>query len=426
MGNQETPAVAGIASTKAFAALSHPHYRRYYIVGIIAMIADNVEHVIAYWMIYQKFHSPALGGLAVISHWLPSLLFSVYSGSLADRLDCRRLIQGAHAFYMLSSLSWGILFLTGSLQAWQAVVILLLHGVAGALNGPAQQLILHDMVGLEHLQSAIRLNASSRNLATLLGPALGGALLLLLGPALGMLVNVLNYLPLILVVGFLPYKGLHRESVPSQNLSSSGFQQFGPVCREARKDRRILFMILLGGATSLFVGNAFQAQMPEFAHRLGTDKTGLQYSALLAANAVGALLGALLLESTSYLRPRLRTALLCAALWSLAIGIFPLVPSYVLAMLFLLLAGFFNITFVSMAQILVQVLAPPAMRGRLVGLFQMANQGLRVGSGFTVGVLGSVVGVYWSLGLSAAAVLVIALGLLVYDIAAPRGGFSKP
>lgn len=65
---------------RGFAALYHPQYRIYFIATALAMMADNIEHVISYWMLYQKFHSPTLGGIAVLTHWLPFLLFSVYSG----------------------------------------------------------------------------------------------------------------------------------------------------------------------------------------------------------------------------------------------------------------------------------------------------------------------------------------------------------
>jgi len=78
---------------KSFAALRHPQYRIYFIATALAMMADNIEHVISYWVLYQKFHSPTLGGIAVLTHWLPFLLFSVYSGALADRFDRRRIIQ---------------------------------------------------------------------------------------------------------------------------------------------------------------------------------------------------------------------------------------------------------------------------------------------------------------------------------------------
>jgi MFS family permease len=159
------------------------------------------------------------------------------------------------------------------------------------------------------------------------------------------------------------------------------------------------------------VGNAFQAQMPQYAHHLGTNAAGAGYSVLLAANAAGAVIGAVLLESLNLLRPRVRTAILCAGAWGVTIGLFPLAQSYEVAVALLLLAGLFNIAFTSMAQTLVQILAPPSLRGRVVGVFNTAVLGLRAGSGVTVGVVGAVIGVHWSLALSAAAVVAIAVVL---------------
>src|ERR1700749_4100597 len=130
------PARAPLSTKRSFAAMRHPGFRAQFITYVVAMMADNIEHVISYWMIYQKFHSPALGGFAVISHWLPFLLFSMYSGALADRFDPRRIIQCGMALFMLCSLTWGVLFLTDSLQRWHAVVILIMHGIAGVLWSP--------------------------------------------------------------------------------------------------------------------------------------------------------------------------------------------------------------------------------------------------------------------------------------------------
>ncbi len=76
---------------------------------MLSMMADNVEHVITYWVLFQTFHSPALAGFAVISHWVPFLLFSVYFGSLADRHDCRKVIQAAQVMYMAVSATWCVL-----------------------------------------------------------------------------------------------------------------------------------------------------------------------------------------------------------------------------------------------------------------------------------------------------------------------------
>src|SRR3981189_1629860 len=117
------PVNGALSSKRSFAAMRHPGFRAQFITYVIAMMADNIEHVISYWMVFQKFHSPALGGFAVISHWVPFLFLSVWSGPPADRFDPRRIIQWAMAMFMLASLAWGVLFLTDRLEIWHAVVI---------------------------------------------------------------------------------------------------------------------------------------------------------------------------------------------------------------------------------------------------------------------------------------------------------------
>jgi MFS family permease len=165
----------------SFAALRHPGYRAYFFGAAIAMMADSIEHVISYWILFQKFESQALAGFAVVSHWLPFLLFSLYSGALADRFDPRRLIQLGMALFMLASLGWALLFLFDVLEMWHAVALLTLHGFAGVLWTPAAQLFIHQLVGERELHSAIRLTVTARWLGLLAGPAVGGAILLLMG-----------------------------------------------------------------------------------------------------------------------------------------------------------------------------------------------------------------------------------------------------
>src|SRR5258706_5779169 len=95
----------------AFAALHHPDYRRYFFVIMMSQMGDNIEHVISYWMLFQKFHSPVLAGFAVISHWTPFLFFAVYFGALADRHDCRRGVPIPPVMDSTGSLNLGSLLL---------------------------------------------------------------------------------------------------------------------------------------------------------------------------------------------------------------------------------------------------------------------------------------------------------------------------
>ena len=410
------PTAAKSPGRVAFAALHHPDYRRYFFVVMMSQMGDNIEHVISYWLLFQKFHSPVLGGFAVISHWTPFLFFAVYFGALADRHDCRRVIQAAQLMYAAVSLTWGILFLTDTIQIWHACVLLVIHGMAGVLGGPGGQLIIHDMVGREYLQSAVRLNSTGRNIAVLFGPAVGGATMLLFGPPAGLFINTFMFLPMIVFMIFLPYTGHGRDEAGSAKPPRASLRSAMQLLRETASSPTILSMILLGGATSLLVGNAYQAQMPEFAHDFGHDKQDLAYSIMLGASAGGAAVGGLLLEGSGLLKANPRNAAICSILWCVTIIGFAASPNYYLSVGLLFFGGLLNLAFLSMAQTLVQLQAPAQLRGRLIGLFNTSNNGLRAFSGVTVGVVGGLIGIHWSLAISAMVLLAVTIALFALVI----------
>jgi MFS family permease len=392
--------------------MHHAGFRAQLITGTLAMMADNIEHVISYWVVFQKFHSPALQGFAVVSHWVPFLLFSVASGALADRLDPRRIIQCGMALFITASLGWGYFFITDTLQMWHAMVLLIIHGCAGVLWASPNQVLIYDIVGPADLSSAVRLNATSRYLGVLVGPAVGGMILLALGPSLGILLNTVFYLPLMLWLVNAPYGPRFRKGAPPPRRAVRGLADIVQTVRDISGHRVIVSMTLLGGCASFFVGNAYNAQMPGFAQNLGHGDPGLAYSALLAADAAGAFLAGVVLESRGLLAADPRTAIILAALWCCALVGFALSTAYPLALALLFAAGFFELAFNAMAQTLVQLNAPTDMRGRVIGLYNMASLGLRAFSGLTVGLVGSVIGVHWSLAASALVVLAMACALL--------------
>jgi MFS family permease len=406
-------AAASSQASRSFAAMRHPGFRAQFSTFVLAMMADNIEHVISYWVVYQKFHSPALGGFAIVSHWLPFLLFSVASGALADRFDPRRVIQCGMALFIIASLSWSYFFITDSLQMWQAMAILVIHGCAGVLWQTPNQMLLYDIVGPQDLESAVRLNAMARYLAVLVGPAVGGAILIALGPAHGIMLNTIFYLPLVLWLINAPYGPRYRAGTPPPRRAVRGLNDIVQTARDIRGHSTIVSMVLLAGAASFFVGNAYSSQMPGFAADLHHGDPGLSYSMLLAADAAGGLLAGLVLEGGGLLPPRPRTAIVLAVLWCAALMVFALAGTYWLALLFLFAAGFLELSFNAMAQSLVQLNAPIDKRGRIIGLFNMASLGLRAFSGVSVGLIGNFIGVHWSLALSAMAAMLVAGGLLV-------------
>jgi MFS family permease len=403
-----TQRAAHAAPRQSFAALRDRGFRIYFICSAFAMMADSIEHVISYWMVFQKFHSPALGGYAVLSHWLPMLFLGVWSGALADKYDSRRLIQIGMVLFMACSLAWGVLFWTDSLQAWHAAAILTVHGLASVFWGPPSQVILHDIVGRERLPSAVRLSATSRQLGLIAGPAVGAALLLGLGPTHGILLNVVFYAPLVLFLWKAPYGPKFQKDRPPPR-PVRGFADILMTIESVRENRIIVSMLLLSACTALIVSNSYQAQMPNFATDLGHGNAGFYYGMLLAADAAGALSGGLVLEATGWLQPRARTSFVLVMIWCCVLIGFAFNTSYPLAVALLFVAGFVELSYNSMNQSLVQLNAPAPIRGRVLGLYSQAGMGLRAFSGLTVGLGGSLIGVHWSLGLSAASLLFITL-----------------
>ena len=208
---EQSDSTLRLPPARRFAALRNRDSRPYLFTSGLSMMADNTEHVITYWVLWQTFHSPALVGFQIISHWLPFLLLSVWSGTLAEKYDCRKLIQAAQVLFMLVSVGWGTLFVTAQP-----------HGVGGVHPaGPPR----HGRGALgagraadaarlrrpSELPSAVRLNATFRSLGILAGPVVGSALLLWLGPIGGIFANVLFYLPMTMLMFRTPFTGHTRD-----------------------------------------------------------------------------------------------------------------------------------------------------------------------------------------------------------------------
>jgi len=399
---------------QAFEALNIPGFPIFIGTFVLTMMADNVEHVISYWVAFQKFKSPTLGGFAVISHWLPYLLFSVGVGGLNDRFDSRRLIQIGGALFMLVSLGWGYFFVTDTLTIPYAMALLVLHGLAGVFWMTSSQVLLYDIVGVEKLASAVRLNATARYFGVLVGPGLGSLIMATLGPSKGVFLNAALYLPLLIWLINAPCHHRAQRLEKSTDRRVSGFSDIWQTIQVVKQTPTLGVMILLSGAASFFVGNSYQAQMPGFATDLGNIEPGFVYSMLLAADAAGALFAGLTLElGLRFTRVTPSAAMGFALAWAVVLGCFALTRSYPIALICLFAAGFCELSFSSINQTIVQMKAPDTIRGKVLGLFGMSSSGLRLFSGIFVGLIGSRIGIHFSL-FGATAVFVAALVGLMY------------
>jgi hypothetical protein len=284
--------------------------------------------------------------------------------------------------------------------------------------------LIHKIVGAEQLPSAVRLNATGRYLALLVGPAVGSVLLLVVGPISGIFINALIYAPLFVWLIRAPY-GPNMLQVPRPQ-GIRGFADIWQTMRVVRQNPILLSMTVLVGASAFFIGNAYQAQMPGFAFDLGLGRPDFTYSVLLAADAAGGLTAGVILESRGLLPPKVRTAFVLAMMWCCALAGFARSNTYAVAISLLFVAGFVELAFNSMAQSLVQLNAPAEIRGRVIGVFAMSANGMRTFSGLSVGLLGASIGIHNSLSYSAAALFSLYIAIFLTRYLAGRGQAPGP
>jgi MFS family permease len=404
-----------------FAALRAPWYKGYLAGGSLMMAGDNLEHAITYWVMWQTFHSPILAGLAVLTHWLPHLFFSIPFGGLADRFDCRRLIQVSGLIFCGVSITWGVLFAVGGLQPWECVLLLLFHGFASAIWKSPDQLMLYDMVGPTTLPSAIRLNATGMTLGQLVGPAIGVLLLFSVGPIVGMFLNVALYLPFLVYLLIVPITGHLRDSA---RRAAPRLRDIVSVLRDVPKYPSILVVMILQGAVALFIGVALMPLLPEFGSLLGQGANGFGYAILVSSMAAGAVVSGISLEAIGRIRASTRFAITAGIVFAASILVFSLSRSYALSIAALVIAGASSLITNSTSQTIVQFEAPSDRRGRFVGAAGMTGQGFQAGSGILIGLLAGAYGVAGGVAVAATALLVVATALLIVVLVRRRAAPS--
>ena len=370
-----------------FAALEVPTFRAYWITSWISSTGDGMENVIRGLLIVQLVGigaAPFWLGMMVFAHWIPFTLFSLYGGALADRYDNRKVQIVAQLLLMTAAFGVATATLTGIVTVWWIFGMLLVHGLAGAIGGPAQQTLIHSIVGRDRLLSAVSLNSTARQLSQVVGPAIAGFIYLQFGPGWGFFVNGLTFVPLLAFLGFFLRLAPKARIAPQAVLEAL---REGVAFVRARP--RIGGLIGIEMLPVIFLGHTFNSLLVVFA----TDylKAGtLGYSFLLVASGIGALSAALWM---AYARQRgdpariIVTAALCEVG---AIFVFALSTSYALSLLLMIAIGAATVLTQSFNNTALQLSAPDHIRGRVMGAYSFGTQGFRVLNGPLLGVLATV------------------------------------
>ena len=353
---------------------SYPIFRYVWVASLASNFGGLIQSVGASWMMLSLSASERMVAMVQASVTLPILLLSLLAGAIADNLDRRRVMLFAQGMMLLVSITLAAFAWAGWLTPTTLLLFTFRIGGGTALNGPAWQASVGDMVGRPALPSAIALNSMGFNIARSLGPAIGGAIVAAAGAAAAFFVNALSYVGLIFVLSrwrpVRPPRQLPPERLDLAMAAGVRYVAMSPNIR------RVLFRALLFGLSA----SAVPALMPIVARDLVAGGP-LTYGVLLGAFGVGAVGGALLVRR---LRARFATeqvVRLASAAFAIGAATTGVSPSLFATVPALLLAGAGWVVALSTFNVTVQLAAPRWVVARALALYQMfAFGGMAAGS----------------------------------------------
>src|SRR5438445_11930648 len=316
-----------------FGALAHRNFRLFFIGQGISLVGTWMQNVGEGWLILTLTNSPFYVGLTAALSSLGVLLFSLYAGVIADRVDKRRFIIFMQLAFMLEAFAVSILVWTGVVAVWQVLLLATILGIASVFDIPMRQSFVVEMVGQDDLMNAIALNSSLFNGARVIDPAIAGFLIGAVGIAWCYFLNGVSY---IAVIAGLLLMRLPPRAPPARTTSTWG--GFREVLTFLRSDRRIRSLMIQTAILSVF-GFPYIAMMPVFARDV-LHRGAAGYGALTSSIGIGAVIGALgIALSATRLRARGRLMLVGGTAFGILLILVSASRVVVLSMVLLALAG---------------------------------------------------------------------------------------
>ena len=394
-------------ATGTFRSLQVYNYRLWAIGSLVSNVGTWMQRTAQDWLVLTELthHSGTAVGLVMGLQFGPQLLLLPWSGYAADRFDRRKLLMATQAASGLLALILGLLAVTGYAQLWHVYALAFLSGCVNAIDGPARQTFVSDLVGEDDLSNAVALNSTSFNSARMIGPAIAGVLIATVGTGWVFLINAISFVAVLCSLGFIRVGELQSRGTSNRTSGrlSDGFR----YVLDRPDLRAILLMTLLIGTFGLNFP-IFISTMSVKEFHAGAGEYGL----LTSAMAIGSVAGALL--SARRDKPRLSFLFAGAGFFGLGLALAAVMPNYWLFGLVLVLIGVSAQTFSTTANGTIQMTTEPAMRGRVMAIFfTIAMGGTPIGAPI-VGWVADTFGPRWGLGVGAAAGLGAALVGLFY------------
>lgn len=393
-----------------FRSLGVFNYRIWFIGALVSNIGTWMQRTAQDWIVLTELtdHDAVALGTVIALQFAPQLLLVPVTGLIADRIDRRRLLMLTQLLLGMLGLGLGLIVVFGVAELWHVYAFALALGVVAAVEAPARQSFVSELVAEKDLTNAVGLNSLSFHSARLVGPALAGLLVALVGAGWVFLGNGLTFAAVFLSLLYMRRSELvHAPRAPrAKGQIRDGFRYV-----LGRPDILVtLTMVFLVG-TFGFNFAIFVSTMATVEFGRGSTEFGL-LSSLLAVGAVGGSLVAARRE-----RPRLRVVTLAALAFGLACLTAALMPTYWSFAASLMLVGLSSLTMMTSANAYVQTTTAPMMRGRVMALYLAIFLGGTPLGAPLVGLVANLWGPRWALGIAAAAGILaagVALWWLVF------------
>jgi len=393
--------------------LSFPVFRAVWIASMASNFGGLIQSVGASWLMTSLTASPQMVALVQASTALPILLLSLWSGAVADNLDRRRVMLAAQGFMLLVSVALAAVTFAGWITPWLLLCFTFLIGCGVAMNGPAWQASVGDMVPRPTLPGAVALNSMGFNIARSVGPAIGGAIVAAAGAAAAFVVNAVSYVALIAVLT--RWKPARTERVLPRETLGHAMAAGVRYVAMSPEIRTVLARALVFGIGA----SAIPALMPLVARDVIVGNS-LTYGVLLGAFGLGAVGGGLMVRR---LRDRMTVeAIVRVAAAALLTGstVTGLSGTMLLTVPALALAGGGWVLALSTFNVTVQLSAPRWVVARALSLYQMAAFGGMAAGAALFGGIADALGVQTTLLMAAGVQGLTILAGLVLPLPAAR------
>jgi MFS family permease len=389
---------------RSFAALRHPNYRLWFAGQLFSLVGTWMQATAQGYLVFELTESSAYLGYVAFAAGVPTWLFMLWAGVIADRMPRRTLLLGTQIPMLLGAALLAWLAFAGVVRPWHIVALAFLLGTATAFDAPARQAFVAELVDHADLGNAVALNALMFNFAVVVGPAVGGVVYAALGPGWCFTANAVSFLA---VIGAL--LAMRLPPLPPARRSSSAFAELRQGLVYVARHRSIRVVILLVG-TMTVLGFSYVSLVPAFAVKvLGGDA---QLNGLLqSARGLGALGAALYLATLGSRRAPGRLLALGSLVVPVSLFAFSMVRSVPLALGALVVVGVGLIFIFNNANVLLLTLTDPALRGRVLSVYTLTFFGLLPLGSLGMGTAAEHVGEALTVGLGAAALLVVAVGV---------------